>query len=197
MQIFRRAFDKYQSNKHAFVLPLLFLIVLLYFFPFVAPIPRHYLPRDYRSAFSMFLYIKSSLDAVKQGTYEIANFVEYILLPTIMAVVAVVFVFLSYKKLYLSVGVIPFIVEMIVVAFEIIPYCTRDKISVLFSCIYLLFAFATIIFSLFLFMSAISIKIPQKEREPRPPRQHKPTKSERIAELERQVAELTKEKDTH
>ncbi len=29
------------------------------------------------------------------------------------------------------------------------------------------------------------------------PRQHKPTKSERIAELERQVAELTKEKDTH
>lgn len=29
------------------------------------------------------------------------------------------------------------------------------------------------------------------------PRQHKPTKSERIAELEKQVAELTKEKDTH
>lgn len=29
------------------------------------------------------------------------------------------------------------------------------------------------------------------------PRRHKPTKSERIAELERQVAELTKEKDTH
>lgn len=29
----------------------------------------------------------------------------------------------------------------------------------------------------------------------RPPRPHKPTKSERIAELERQVAELTKEKD--
>ena len=28
-----------------------------------------------------------------------------------------------------------------------------------------------------------------------PPREHKPTKSERIAELERQVAELTKEKD--
>ena len=28
-------------------------------------------------------------------------------------------------------------------------------------------------------------------------RQHKPTKSERIAELENQVAELTKEKDTH
>ena len=28
-------------------------------------------------------------------------------------------------------------------------------------------------------------------------RQHKPTKSERIAELEKQVAELTKEKDTH
>lgn len=27
------------------------------------------------------------------------------------------------------------------------------------------------------------------------PREHKPTKSERIAELERQVAELTKEKD--
>lgn len=29
----------------------------------------------------------------------------------------------------------------------------------------------------------------------RPPREHKPTKSERIAELERRVAELTKEKD--
>ena len=29
------------------------------------------------------------------------------------------------------------------------------------------------------------------------PRQHKPTKSERIAELENQVAELTKEKDIH
>lgn len=29
------------------------------------------------------------------------------------------------------------------------------------------------------------------------PHQHKPTKSERIAELEKQVAELTKEKDTH
>lgn len=28
-----------------------------------------------------------------------------------------------------------------------------------------------------------------------PPREHKPTKSERIAELERQVAEQTKEKD--
>lgn len=32
-------------------------------------------------------------------------------------------------------------------------------------------------------------------RKPREPRKRKPTKSERIAELERQVAELTKEKD--
>lgn len=197
MQIFRRAFDKYQSNKHAFVLPLLFSVVLLYFFPFVAPIPRHYLPRDYRSAFSLFLSVHSSFDSVKNGTYEIVNFVEYILLPTILAIIAIVFVFLCYKTLYSSVGIIPFIVNMFVVSFEIIPYCTRDKISVLFSCIYLLFAFATIIFSLFLFMSAISIKIPQKERNPHPPRRHKSTKSERIAELEKQVAELTKEKDTH
>jgi|GEM_PF-4815412 len=102
MQIFRRAFDKYQSNKHAFVLPLLFSVVLLYFFPFVAPIPRHYLPRDYRSAFSLFLSVHSSFDSVKNGTYEIVNFVEYILLPTILAIIAIYIAALKKHGLILN-----------------------------------------------------------------------------------------------
>lgn len=42
---------------------------------------------------------------------------------------------------------------------------------------------------------AYAVKWLQPRLANRPPRPHKPTKSERIAELERQVAELTKEKD--
>lgn len=49
------------------------------------------------------------------------------------------------------------------------------------------------------FFLAVFIAYAVKWLKPRlasiPPREHKPTKSERIAELERQVAELTKEKD--
>lgn len=196
MQIFRRAFDKYQSNKHAFVLPLLFIVIVLYFFPYVAPIPRHYLPRDYRSAFILLLNIKNTIEAIANGKSTVPILFEYILIPATTFVIAVVFAILSYKSPYFSLGVIPFVVSMFVVVFSLFGYYTYDKISVLFSCLYLLLAFLTVFFSLFLFMSAISIKIPQKERKPRPPRQHKPTKSERIAELEKQVAELKKEKDT-
>ena len=42
---------------------------------------------------------------------------------------------------------------------------------------------------------AYAVKWLQPRLANRPPRPHKPTTSERIAELERQVAELTKEKD--
>lgn len=43
--------------------------------------------------------------------------------------------------------------------------------------------------------AAIAMIAYRAPAEPKPERKRKPTKSERIAELERQVAELTKEKD--
>ena len=51
--------------------------------------------------------------------------------------------------------------------------------------------YTTLIFLIFAILYCANAQLLPK------PRQHKLTKSERIAELEKQVAELTKEKDTH
>lgn len=59
------------------------------------------------------------------------------------------------------------------------------------------FIIMAIIYACLLFMAFIWLYTTrlQPRIANRSPREHKPTKSERIAELERQVAELTKEKD--
>lgn len=172
-------YSKYQSNKHLFVIPLIVLIVALFFIP--SGIQCEYEENA--------LYVPFQ---VSGGFLNLLNVnVQTALTASIVLIVflcSLVFSFLSYKSLLFSIGTTPislygvfgFISKMVFVASN--SYVSRSfgSSEKAYSIFYLVISICVLAYSLFLF----SLPLIAKSKP------HKLSKSERIADLEQQVAEL-------
>lgn len=184
MDCFSAIYDRYKSSTAYFVIPLFLATIALYFCPTIV---YKYINNGYAGLFLTLLYNI-------QDSHSIYPFSIVAIVAFIMALLCTA---LSFKKTLFLIGIVPINILGLIDIFENIRLIYYPQSSAISMSVYLVFDILVVLYITFLLFCALVSKISQKERKPHPPRQHKPTKSERIAELERQVAELTKEKDTH
>lgn len=178
MKVFSAIYDKYKSSAIWFIVPLFFAILALYFCPTLV---YENVNNGYAGLFLTFLYYI-------QDSHRVFAFSIVAIVFTIIAIVCAVF---ARKKIQFLIGIIPLCVLGLFSIFSndirTITYTVSSAISM---SVYLGFDLLVILYITFLLFCALMSQVP-----PRQPKPHKPTKDERIAELERQVAELMEEKN--
>lgn len=188
----RTAFND-KKKRWIFVGVLAASMILLYF----APYCLFCLDANNFSFFSSLF----DLSAEKLQEYEafeipMSSVFSSRLFPLAFFLIALVGVGLSYRFKAAVVCSIPFSVCAIVYAAMRMWLSVQWRPWLVYAVFYIIFAILVILFVVFLLLS---LYLPLKEPAPRPERpkrERKPTKAERIAELERQVAALRgKEKD--
>ena len=143
--------------------------------------------------FTSMLSFSDMLQYVKSGEASMFDVVFYRIFPLALFIIAIVGTCLAYKTNFLLACSLPFSIYAIVIPAQNLRFSAYVPSWHAYAAIYILFATLLIAATITLLLA---LYLPLKAHEPRPPRERKPTKAERIAELERQVAELKeKEKD--
>ena len=177
MKIFSAIYDKYKSSAIWFIVPLFFAILALYFCPTLVYENRN---NGYAGLFLSLLY--TIQDAHKVYLYSIGAIA--------LAILAIVCTIFARKKIQFLFGILPLCALGLYEIFSDIRTITYTVSSAISMSVYLGFDLLVILYITFLLFCALMSQVP-----PRQPKPHKPTKDERIAELERQVAELMEEKN--
>lgn len=177
MKVFSAIYDKYKSSAVWFIVPLFFAILALYFCP---KLVYENINNGYAGLFLSLLY--TIQDSHKVYLYSIVAIVF-----TIVAIVCAIF---ARKKIQFLLGIIPLCILGLYEIFSDIEMITYTVSSAISMSVYLGFDLLVILYITFLLFCALMSQVP-----PRQPKPHKSTKDERIAELERQVAELMEEKN--
>lgn len=169
-------YEKYQSNKHLFVIPLLILVLALYFVP-TTIIFEHIvqlgnntliISTQYYGWFYYWLIpdIASSVTGLSMALVFLFFFVG-----------TIIFVLLSYKNIRFAYGAL--LQPLSTIVYLIMFLCTHNLADIKTGgCFYMIFVFVIVL------ICVLYICLFAKSNN-----SHR-TKSDRIAELEKQVAEL-------
>lgn len=178
----RKAYD---TKRIAFVIAFCAVFIFLYFAPnCLCPNGVGYL-----GLFGDWLWVRAALSASSAAAAMASR-----IIGTILFAVAIVCTIVSLKRTFFLSGVLPFCICAIAMSIVYMPYCWLTEWKV-YSAFYIIVCLLVILAVVLILLATY---LPLKEpapAEPKPERKRKPSKAERIAELERQVAELTKEKD--
>lgn len=177
MKIFSAIYDKYKSSAIWFIVPLFFAILALYFCPTLV---YENVNNGYAGLFLTFLYYI-------QDSHRVFAFSIVAIVFTIIAIVCTI---LARKKIQFLFGILPLCALGLYEIFSDILTIDNSVSAAISMSVYLAFDLLVILYITFLLFCALMSQVP-----PRQPKPHKPTKDERIAELERQVAELMEEKN--
>lgn len=188
----RTAFND-KKKRWIFVGVLAASMILLYFAPYCL-----FCLDANNTGFFISLFDLSAEKLQEYQAFEISMLSVFSsrLFPLAFFLIALVGAGLSCKFKAAVVCAIPLSVCAIVYAAIYMELSVQWRPWLVYAAFYIIFALLVILFVVFLLLS---LYLPLKEPAPRPERpkrERKPTKSERIAELERQVAALRgKEKD--
>lgn len=177
MKVFSAIYDKYKSSAIWFIVPLFFAILALYFCPTLV---YENVNNGYAGLFLTFLYYI-------QDSHRVFAFSIVAIVFTIIAIICAIF---ARNKIQFLFGILPLCALGLYEIFSDILTIDNSVSSAISMSVYLAFDLLVILYITFLLFCALMSQVP-----PRQPKPHKPTKSERIAELERQVAELMEEKN--
>lgn len=180
-------YKKYQSNKHLFVIPLLILVLGLYFIPTAIRLfenmPITYLGFFY-SWFGFNTYMPYLIDMANAGeSSALISQLCSLIFPLIITIASCVFAGLCYKNILFAVGTIGMPLQNVIM-FIILLVGYKNTILLPAEKGYFAFYFILNVFVLAYMLMLFCLPFYIKEKP------HKPTKSDRIAELEKQVAEL-------
>ena len=189
----RTAFND-KKKRWIFVGVLAFSSVMMYY------LPNALIPSATSSPvigfFGSLLSYGDMLQYVDSGDISKSSLIFFDFFPLALFVVALGGVFFSHKIKPLFACAVPLGIYAAVTAIDNFHLNDETPACLAYATLYIIFALLVILFVVFLLLS---LYLPLKEPAPRPERpkrERKPTKDERIAELERQVAALRgKEKD--
>lgn len=189
----RAAFND-KKKRWIFVGVLAFSSAMMYFLP-NALMPSATSPHAI-GLFNNLLSFSDMLQYVDSGDISKSGLIFFNFFPLALFVVALGGVFLSHKIKPLFACAAPLGIYAAATAIENFHFNDETPACLAYATLYIIFALLVVLFVVFLLLS---LYLPLKEPAPRPERpkrERKPTKDERIAELERQVAALRgKEKD--
>ena len=191
MKFFNSLLDRYERNRRWVVLPLALIMLALYFIPFE-------LIYFQNGLFTQFIVYSNALSHLGlSGVYAYWLTYSYFITPVfalILFVFSVAGVILALKFPKIITGSLAFLVYVLYRELQGLGAVTDNMASdivakqVTYSVFLLLFTLAIIVF-IALILIAYCVHNNRAEC-PVPPREHKPTNEERIAELEARVREL-------
>lgn len=178
-----------RKKRWIFVGVLAASIIFIYFAPFS-------IANEEWGFFLLLIRLSEDIELGASFGYAALDIICSRAIPLALFVVALGGVFLSHKIKPLFACAVPLGIYAAVTAIENFHFNDETPACLAYATLYIIFALLVILFVVFLLLS---LYLPLKEPAPRPERpkrERKPTKDERIAELERQVAALRgKEKD--
>lgn len=181
LMFIRNGFGK---HKVAFLSVFIVLIASLYFAPYAIFDTGG---NGVWGLFTNWLSFPDMLQYVESGEVSMFDVVFYRIFPLALFVIAIVGTCLAYKTNFLLACSLPFGIYAIVIPAQSLRFSDYVPSWHAYAAIYILFATLLIAATITLLLA---LYLPLKAHEPRPPREHKPTKAERIAELEARVREL-------
>ena len=173
--------DGFNKRKLLILSVFIALFALLYFVPYAI------FDTGGNGVFGFFtsmLSFSDMLQYVKSGETSMFDVVFYRIFPLALFIIAIVGTCLAYKTNFLLACSLPFSIYAIVIPAQNLRFSAYVPSWHAYAAIYILFATLLIAATITLLLA---LYLPLKAHEPRPPRERKPTKAERIAELERQV----------
>lgn len=161
--------SKYQNNKYFFVILIISFILLLYFMPtaIVFEYDEYFQGKCFTTHtqyFGWFYYWLGDMMSIAAPTL-------------ILSIISLIFAILTIKNKYFSIGTLISPILTIAYICYFVPKALHFGIKEIF---YLVFV--VLIICLFILCVALYLVKPKKH--------HNPTKDERIADLEKQIAEL-------
>ena len=189
----RKAYD---TKRIAFVIAFCAVAVFLYFAPYIVGAS---VGSQYISLFQAWFTIDSMQVLIAEGLITQFEVYFYRILALVFFIASVAGAVSIIKSKWCAAFSLP--LAFFALYFVCETTATRNRMGVLMpsesahSAFYIIICLLVILAVVLILLATY---LPLKEpapAEPKPERKRKPSKAERIAELERQVAELTKEKD--